>query len=292
MTILTNLPVTLTCGTPVVVTLDKAQLITDFAIVDPYWMDSDNWVNVRFMYGSDVVGVDQKTKMVFAGNTSPLNLPVNAYNGNWLCSKILIWDGLERQLILNRVDFPVTSEFDFASVGGYDGIPDPNYVTYNNLFDGGATAANGKVYKGGGGNEPLAVSNTSVGQFAGNFNISFKVSNVDTYGVLVGLSSSNIASPAIEVQMASGSYLFRDSNGATVALGSYNTVGDVTIKMVFNAQTIQIFKDDVEVLPVQALFAGFGPTQNLYPSAIASLYAGFSSGISTTNDIIKETFTL
>lgn len=39
MTILTNLPVTATCGTPVIVTIDKAQFVTDFGIVDAYWSD-------------------------------------------------------------------------------------------------------------------------------------------------------------------------------------------------------------------------------------------------------------
>jgi len=111
MTILTNLPVNLILDEAVMITLDKAQLVTDFGIVDPYWSNPDNWVECRFIYGSDVVA--QKSKIVFAGNVAPLYLPANAYVGNWSCSKILIWDGLERQLVLKRVDFPVTTEFDF-----------------------------------------------------------------------------------------------------------------------------------------------------------------------------------
>lgn len=117
MSILTNLPVTLTCGTPATVTLDPAQLITDFGIVDPYWSNSVNWRQCKFVYGSDQAS--QKTKINFTITTGILSLATNAYDGGWECSGIFITDGLENQIVFQRSEFPVASEFDFASTGGY-----------------------------------------------------------------------------------------------------------------------------------------------------------------------------
>jgi len=289
MAIITSVPAigSIVKGSPATFTLSKAQLLLVPSVAgSTYYSDSGNWKAVVLNYMSDplnqpeVVGFDA-TQPTPTGIFDVVLSALDVFN----IQSISIIDFQGGVFTVPRSELTV-AEFDVDM-----GTPPPSYVTYNNLFDGGATDVNGKVYKGSGGGEPLAVSNTSVGQFAGNFNISFKISNVDTFGVIVGLSSSNSAAPAIKVQASSGNLIFRDSNGVPIALGSYATSGDVVIKMVFNAQTIQILKDDVEILAPQALFAAYGPTQALYPSAIAAIYAGFSSGISSTTDIVKETYT-
>jgi len=126
MSILTNLPVTSVCGTPEVVTIDKAQFVTDFAIIDPYWSIPANWQEIEFYYVDDT-GPSQVKKMTFAGNTYSLNLKTNIYNGNMLCQKITIMDGNGAVLAFARASFPSATEFDFALVGGYGEIIIPNF---------------------------------------------------------------------------------------------------------------------------------------------------------------------
>lgn len=121
MSILTNLPVTSVCGTPVVVTVDKAQFVTDFGIVDPYWSNPANWQEIEFYYVDDT-GPSQVKKMSFAGNTYALNLKTNIYNGNMLCQKVTIMDGNGAVLAFARASFPIAAEFDFAVTGGYPSV--------------------------------------------------------------------------------------------------------------------------------------------------------------------------
>jgi hypothetical protein len=122
MAILTNLPVTATCGTPVVVTVDKAQFVIDFGIVDAYWSDPANWQEIEFYYVNSANGLQVK-KMSFAGNTYSLNLKTNIWDGTEECKKITLMDGNGATLAFARASFPVAAEFDFASVGGYNVTP-------------------------------------------------------------------------------------------------------------------------------------------------------------------------
>ena len=153
MPILTNLPVTSVCGTPVVVTINKAQFVTDFGIVDPYWSNPANWQEIEFYYVDDT-GISQVKKMSFAGNTYSLNLKTNIYNGNMECQKVTIMDGNGAVLAFARALFPVASEFDFGVTGGYSAgatfpftrdFSDPNAVEGNEttLGSGGSFSVTG-----------------------------------------------------------------------------------------------------------------------------------------------------
>ena len=163
------------------------------------------------------------------------------------------------------------------------------YITYNNLANGGATDVNGKLYKGVAGSEPLGASNVPVGTFNGSYSLTFLMTNVNAYGVWAGISNTSTSGPVIYVKLTGGFLYLRDSNGIeTLLTTSYNTVGDITVKMIFSSQTIQILLDDVEILAPTALYAGFSPNQVMYPSAIVSPYAPFGINIDTGNDYIKE----
>jgi len=132
MSILTNLPATLTCGSPEIVTIDKAQLVTDFGITDAFWANPINWGEIEFYYeGQGLSG--QYKKLTFAGLTSSLNMRTNFANGDWLCAKLTIKDLAGRQLQIPRADFPITTEFDFGSIGGYAVSP-PNFLN-SSWFD-------------------------------------------------------------------------------------------------------------------------------------------------------------
>ena len=122
MSILTNLPITATCGTPTIVTIDKAQFVTDFVIVDPYWGDSANWQEIEFYYVNNAYSLQVK-KMSFAGNTYSLNMKTNIWDGIQECKKVTIMDGNGATLAFARASFPVAGEFDFSTTGGYSTVP-------------------------------------------------------------------------------------------------------------------------------------------------------------------------
>ena len=122
MSILTNLPITATCGTPTIVTIDKAQFVTDFGIVDPYWGDSANWQEIEFYYVNNAYSLQVK-KMSFAGNTYSLNMKTNIWDGIQECKKVTIMDGNGATLAFARASFPVAGEFDFSTTGGYSTVP-------------------------------------------------------------------------------------------------------------------------------------------------------------------------
>lgn len=264
MTILTNLPVNLILDDAVVVTLDKAQLIADFGIVDPYWSDSANWVNVRFLYGSDTV--DQKTKLVFAGNDAPLYLPSNAYVGNWLCSKILIWDGLERQYILNRADFPVATEFDFNVIAS------AVTATYNSLQKGGLIVLSNadltatQPTSSGGPNQQCYMT-PSFPSASGKKYLELLVNaNPLSNQLIVGGSISNAAPVLFEGQSSqfgfATEFYFRDDGNSFINLGSYGgasitfTVADVLM------MAIDLDNNKIWLGKNGAWFAGQDPLTN------------------------------
>jgi hypothetical protein len=117
MSILSNLPATLTCGTPVVVTIDKAQFVTAFSITDPFWSNPANWQEIQFYYVDDT-GISQIKKMSFAGTTYSLDLPVSIYNGIMQCQKITLISN-NATLEFLRASFPTANAFDFAVAGGF-----------------------------------------------------------------------------------------------------------------------------------------------------------------------------
>jgi hypothetical protein len=235
MTILTNLPVTLTCGTPATVTLDADQLITDFGIVDPYWSNSANWRQCKFVYGSDQAS--QKTKINFTITTGLLSLATNAYDGGWLCSGIFITDGLENQIVFQRSEFPTASEFDFASTGGYD--PTPPSFLWDILFGACTTSGNGQLQSSSssGYNNAAQFSTPMTGDFT--FSLIHDASTAGLYSefTMIGYRRTPIVSlsagdpsgnvdTAINVDSAAGLYgrYFGSGNTAIDSLILPNTV--------------------------------------------------------------------
>jgi hypothetical protein len=144
MSILTNLPVTAICGIPATITIDKAQFVTDFGIVDPFWSDINNWREIEFLYVDDT-GPSQEERMTFATLTYTMNLKTNIWSGNMLCQKISISDGNNGFLIFARTNFPIPAEFDFAVRGGYPFVPPPPvYTTFStSLKTSAVTLSNG-----------------------------------------------------------------------------------------------------------------------------------------------------
>jgi hypothetical protein len=128
MTILTNLPVTLSVALPQTVTIDKALFVTQFNITDAFWSNPLNWGEIEFHYESDALA-GQTKNMVFTGTTSRLFLKSNYANGNWNCTKITLKDLTGRNLQFARASFPTAYEFDFASTGGYNVNPSPSFGT-------------------------------------------------------------------------------------------------------------------------------------------------------------------
>jgi hypothetical protein len=165
-----------------------------------------------------------------------------------------------------------------------------NYVVYDNLSEGASTDGLGGLYKSAGGSSPKGVSNTAIGQFNGTYDISFII-KANAWGVTAGLAGDTIGNSGLWVRLIGGTISFRDSNGGETSLGSFNTVADdVTVKMVFNAQTVQILLDGVEILAPTALYAGYSPTDLMYPCVRVSHSAPYSQNVNTGFDIVKESF--
>jgi hypothetical protein len=229
MSILTNLPVTSVCGTPVVVTIDKTEFVTDFGIVDPFWIDPANWQEIEFYYTDDA-NILQVKKMSFASNNYTLNLKTNTYNGNMLCQKVTLMDGNGGTLAFARSAFPTANEFDFAVSGGYPFIPllnvmDTfyNQISYNindELFIGPTVANWGNTaYR------SIAVSGDFV--FSGIVN----VTGIGFTDVMMGYQkiampvSASQTNPELNMATAiygasSGQYNFYAGTGNTAAIGA------------------------------------------------------------------------
>lgn len=221
MSILTNLPVTLTCGTPATVTLDADQLITDFGIVDPYWSNSANWRQCKFVYGSDQAS--QKTKINFTITTGLLNLTTNAYDGGWECSGIFITDGLENQIVFQRSQFPISTEFDFDSIGGYSPLPPPSFI-WDTFYTEIASTGSGELHRTGSTPEWQAIATNST-PFSGDFEWtgSFITVNVATENMMIGYKKSLSGIPNSDPAVECSSTLYVDGGVSTIRHYSGNT---------------------------------------------------------------------
>jgi len=172
MGILTNLPTVLAVGIPQTVTIDKAQVVTDFAITDTFWSNPNNWSEIQFHYYSDQSG-SQHTSFNFTNsNDKDFKLNSNSRDGEWLCQKITIKDGLNGNLSFARANFPAITEFDFSSTGGFS---DAVLSLWDELFGDMLTSGGGELHRNGGPDGWSNVARTSQalsGDFSltGNFN--------------------------------------------------------------------------------------------------------------------------
>jgi hypothetical protein len=229
MTILTNLPITATCGTPAIVTIDKTQFVADFGIVDPYWSNPVNWQEIEFYYVNSANGLQVK-KMSFAGNTYSLSLKTNIWNGTEECKKITLMDGNGATLAFARASFPVASEFDFASTGGYSPLPPPSFL-WDTFYTEIASTGEGELHRTGSSPDWTALATNST-PFGGDFDWhgSFTAVNVATENMMIGykksLSGIPDANPANDVS----SSLYIDGGVSTTHLysGATNTAISVS----------------------------------------------------------------
>ena len=243
MSILTNLPVTAICGTPVVVTVDKAQFVIDFGIVDAYWSDPLNWQEIEFYYVNDT-GVSEVKKMSFGGNTYSLNLSPATYNGNMICKKITLKNPNNAILAFNRAQFSVASEFDFAVIGGYPpaDVVEPFSLTLINTALDVLSNADYTVTRNGvsSGFFGMNYSNNAIPMASGKFykEILFDVDSIFTPQIFLGIRLMNTAPTLFGPDAGSGlmgsadnqyQVLYKNNNGSPIILSQDGVLATVPV---------------------------------------------------------------
>jgi hypothetical protein len=291
MSILTK--ASITKGTPAVFTLDKAELASLGSVSsNTLFSNQSNWSRVVITFKSTV---NKQTKtLIFRGSQVTALFKTSAYADNiFRIQRINIYDKDGANLLISR------SQLNEA---GFDidlSVAPPDYIVWDNLYQGAATNSTGKLYKGFAkdiysSTDTNARSSNQIGPFGGVFEMKFVISRTDSFGVKVGLALSPLSNSNmyLSVGALNGDLTLNnvDGNNANFpsSLGLYDINTDFEIRIKVSAGLIEVYKDGVAVGTPQMWLSGYYPDQMFFAAANVSHLAAPSENVNTEVAILKS----
>ena len=299
MSIITK-PSSITKNVAASFSLSKSELAAVASVAsDSSFSDSANWKNVTLCYKSS-----QGNQRRFVRFDATMESPT----GEFLCSlksknvfeieSITIKD-FDNGSITVPASQLTSSEFKIDMGTVAPPVAPPEYVVWDNLYQGAATNSTGKLYKGAAkdiysSTDTNARASNPIGPFGGVFEMKFVISRTDSFGVKVGLALNSLSNSNmfLSVVAIDGSLTLYnvDGNNANFpsSLGTYDINTDFEIRIKVSAGLIEVFKDGLAVGTPQMWLTGYYPDQMFVVAANVSQSSAPSENVDTEVAILKS----
>jgi hypothetical protein len=280
---------------PATFTLDKAVLAAlPIVVANSWFSDTANWKKVLINYKS--TSDNERIIVQFdATQPSPTSsfLAIAPSKDVFEVSSIYIID-----FNYGALSVPASSLDQEEFIVDFSVAP-PEYIVWDNLYQGAATNSTGKLYKGAAkdiysSTDTNARASNQIGPFGGVFEMKFVISRTDSFGVKVGLALNSLSSSNMYLSVAAinGNLTLNNVNGANAnfpsSLGTYDINTDFEIRIKVSAGLIEVFKDGLAIGTPQMWLAGYFPDQMFVAAANVSQLSAPSENVNTEVAILKS----
>jgi hypothetical protein len=282
-------------GTATLFTLDKTALAAVTSVAaDIYFSIQAKWESVSLIYHSSVGNQHEIVKFDVTKSSPTSKFSVSARAKDvFQIKKIIIkdFDGGTFEVLRSEL---TTAEFDIDF-----SVAPPEYIVWDNLYQGAATNSTGKLYKGAAkdiysSTDTNARASNQIGPFGGVFEMKFVISRTDSFGVKVGLALNSLSSSNMYLSVAAinGNLTLNNVNGDNAnfpsSLGTYDINTDFEIRIKVSAGLIEVFKDGLAIGTPQMWLAGYYPDQMFVAAANVSQLSAPSENVNTEVAILKS----